>query len=71
MLIKKFTIQLLVLFLLTGINVSAQFATLPFESKDNGHLLLKVQVNDSEEDLNFLFDTGAAHGVISKSIAKN
>jgi hypothetical protein len=67
---KKSPVQLLLFAIIAVQSVSAQFATVPVKLLDNGHLLLKVQVNDAKEKVNFLFDTGATSGVIDKSLAK-
>lgn len=50
--------------------LNAQIATIPFEIQDNGHIYIKVKVNNSSEVLNFVFDTGATADVLDKEIAK-
>lgn len=52
------------------ISLYAQLATIPFEIQDNGHIYLKVKVNDSNKALNFVFDTGAVVDLLDEKIAK-
>ncbi|WP_299889029.1 aspartyl protease family protein [uncultured Lacinutrix sp.] len=52
----------------TIIQVQAQVATIPFEL--DGLMYVKVKVNDSDEVLNFIFDTGASAIVLDETKAK-
>lgn len=63
--------RLFVLFLFLGCTYSnvAQIEEIPFTLKSNGHIYLKVTINDSKNTLNFVFDTGAAGGVLDKTAA--
>lgn len=67
---KKNQFQLLIFFLFIGLYTYAQVSTIPFKLLDNSHVILKVKVNDQDEELDFVFDTGASVGVIDKSTAK-
>lgn len=67
---KKKHSHLLILLLFVGLYTSAQVSTIPFKLLDNSHVILKVKVNDQDEELDFVFDTGASAGVIDKSTAK-
>lgn len=64
------TFYIFLLVLIQSILLNAQVATIPFEIKDNGHLYLKVKVNNSKEALNFVFDTGATSDLLDKGIAE-
>ncbi|WP_298513666.1 aspartyl protease family protein [uncultured Kordia sp.] len=46
----------------------AQVATIPFENDEL--MFIKVKVNDHDEPLNFVFDTGASTAVLDENIAK-
>ncbi|WP_420571986.1 aspartyl protease family protein [Kordia sp.] len=48
--------------------IQAQVATIPFEN--DGLMFIKVKVNDHEEALNFVFDTGASTVVLDETTAK-
>lgn len=48
----------------------AQLSVIPFTLKENGHIHIKVKLNDFEEPLNFVFDTGATADVLDTKIAK-
>ncbi len=50
-------------------NLNAQIATIPFTLEDNGFLFLKVKLNDQNESLNFIFDTGATADLIDSTAA--
>ncbi len=67
---KKIKIKVLIILLGLSIGIHAQDFKIPFKLVDNSHVLLKVKVNDSNEELDFVFDTGASAGVIDKSTAK-
>lgn len=56
--------------LLLGMTVQlqAQVATIPFEL-DN-LMYIKVKINDNQEELNFVFDTGASTVVLDKKVAE-
>jgi predicted aspartyl protease len=45
-------------------------STVPFESKD-GLIYVKVRINESEKEYNFVLDTGAGATVISKNVAES
>ncbi|MFY0629261.1 MAG: aspartyl protease family protein [Flavobacteriaceae bacterium] len=64
------TFYIFLLVFIQSILLNAQVATIPFEIKDNGHLYLKVKVNNSKEALNFVFDTGATSDLLDKDIAE-
>jgi hypothetical protein len=53
-----------------AIIVNAQIAEIPFALQDNGHIHLKVKVNDFQESLNFVFDTGATADLLGIKIAE-
>ncbi|WP_394750733.1 aspartyl protease family protein [Spongiimicrobium salis] len=55
------------IFLFIGI-LNAQLTTIPFE--ENNLVFIKVKVNDQEEALNFVFDTGATTTVLDKKVAQ-
>ncbi|MFY0603399.1 MAG: aspartyl protease family protein [Flavobacteriaceae bacterium] len=60
------------LFIVFGaFQLSAQVAQIPFETKDNGHIYLKVKVNDSDKVLNFVFDTGATSDLLDIKTSKS
>jgi predicted aspartyl protease len=50
--------------------IVAQVAEIPFETKDNGHIYLKVKVNNSDKVLNFVFDTGATSDLLDTKTSK-
>ncbi len=58
------------LLFLSFTNVSAQVSEIPFTLKENGHIHIKVKVNDFDAPLNFVFDTGATADVLDSKIAK-
>ncbi|WP_405208173.1 aspartyl protease family protein [Aquimarina sp. LLG6339-5] len=58
---------LLVLFILVFFNIKAQVTTIPFE--EDGLVFIKVRVNEQEEYLDFVFDTGASIGVLDNTVA--
>ncbi|MGY3791361.1 aspartyl protease family protein [Aquimarina sp. 433] len=49
--------------------VQAQVTTIPFE--EDGLVFIKVKVNEHEEYLDFVFDTGASIGVLDSTVAKS
>lgn len=54
----------------SSLQLYAQIAEIPFEVKDNGHIYVKVKVNDSNEVLHFVFDTGATSDLLDTEISK-
>ncbi|WP_027393047.1 aspartyl protease family protein [Aquimarina latercula] len=58
-----FALALLVVF-----NVKAQVTKIPFE--EDGLVFIKVKVNNQQEYLDFVFDTGASIGVLDSTVAK-
>lgn len=62
--------KILILFLSVGITSHAQIAKIPFKLLPGGHILLKVKMNDNDQELDFVFDTGASTGVIDKTTAE-
>jgi len=46
----------------------AQVATIPFENDEL--MFIKVKINDHDEPLNFVFDTGASTAVLDENVAK-
>lgn len=62
--------MILLVFLLTVIVSQAQITKLPFKLLPGGHILLKVKMNKINQELDFVFDTGASTGVIDKATAK-
>jgi len=56
--------------LLFAVALHAQIATLPFELKKNGNIILEVQLNDHPEKLAFLLDTGASGELLSSNTAE-
>jgi len=65
-LMKKFIFPFLLLF--TSICISAQEFVIPFQ--DDGWAFIELKVNNSEETLSFVFDTGASSTVINKTTAE-
>ncbi|MCH2192829.1 aspartyl protease family protein [Kordia sp.] len=56
-------------FLISFIPVTqAQVATIPFENDEL--MFIKVKINDHDEPLNFVFDTGASTAVLDENVAK-
>jgi len=47
----------------------AQVSIIPFKTIDNSHITIKIKVNEIDEELDFVFDTGASTGVIDSSTA--
>lgn len=68
---KRIVLQFLILFVIGYYTqMTAQVAEIPFELGDDGHIFLKVKVNNSNETLNFIFDTGATSDLLDPAIAK-
>ncbi|WP_299431844.1 aspartyl protease family protein [uncultured Aquimarina sp.] len=57
-----------ILFIFLAIAVRAQVEIIPFE--EDQLVFIKVQVNDTEEVLDFVFDTGASTGVLDSAVAE-
>jgi len=51
-------------------HLHAQVSEIPFVLQENGHIHFKVKLNDFDEPLNFVFDTGATADVLDTKIAK-
>ncbi|MBW1294371.1 aspartyl protease family protein [Aquimarina litoralis] len=49
--------------------IQAQVTTIPFE--EDGLVFIKVQVNEHDEYLDFVFDTGASTGVLDSTVAES
>lgn len=58
------------LLILSFFTLTAQISEIPFTLKENGHIHIKVTLNDFDEPLNFVFDTGATADVLDTKIAK-
>lgn len=66
----KYKLYPFLLAFISAIVTNAQVAEVPFVIQDNGHIHLKVKVNDSPNPLEFVFDTGAAADVLEINTAK-
>lgn len=55
---------------LSTIHLCAQVSEIPFILQENGHIHIKVKLNDFDQPLNFVFDTGATADVLDTRIAK-
>ncbi|SHI79459.1 aspartyl protease family protein [Aquimarina spongiae] len=58
----------LIIILCIGSSLQAQVATIPFEKKEL--VFIKVKVNQHQEPLHFVFDTGASTAVLDSEVAK-
>lgn len=55
---------------LSTMHLRAQVSEIPFILQENGHIHVKVKLNDFDQPLNFVFDTGATADVLDTKLAK-
>ncbi|MDT7832956.1 aspartyl protease family protein [Flavobacteriaceae bacterium S356] len=55
---------------LSIVQLCAQVSEIPFVLRENGHIHIKVKLNEFDKPLNFVFDTGATADVLDEKLAK-